>query len=300
LFFWALDLGLRYEVNNANGAWYHFQLKIARKLIFSKWKEALGGNVEVVASGSAALQPRLARVFHAAGIPIMEGYGLTETSPVIAVNCGDNDGVRFGTVGRKITDVDVMIAEDGEILVKGPNLMIGYYKNEELTKEVIDKDGWFHTGDIGCLEEGQYLKITDRKKEIFKTSGGKYIAPQQMENKYKESRFIEQIMVIGENRKHPAALIVPAFPFIKEWCKIKGINITSNTDLVTNEKVIARVTKEMTNFNKNFGSWEQIKKFELIDHDWSVDGEQLTPTMKLRRKIIMAKYDSLVKKIYGE
>lgn len=299
LFFWALNLGLRYEVNGANGAWYEFQLKIARKLIFSKWKEALGGKCEVIASGSAALQPRLARVFHAAGLPVMEGYGLTETSPVISVNCSDNDGVRFGTVGRKLNGVEVKIAEDGEICAKGDLLMMGYYKDEEKTKEVIDSEGWFHTGDIGCFVDGDFLKITDRKKEIFKTSGGKYIAPQQMENKYKESRFIEQIMVIGENKKHPAALIVPAFAFVEEWCKLKNISISSNAELIKNEKVIARINEELEGFNSQFGKWEQVKKFELIDHEWTVDTEELTPTMKLKRKNIMAKYTHLVEKIYG-
>ena len=299
LFFWALNLGLRYEVNGANGAWYEFQLKIARKLIFSKWKEALGGKCEVIASGSAALQPRLARVFHAAGLPVMEGYGLTETSPVISVNCSDNDGVRFGTVGRKLNGVEVKIAEDGEICAKGDLLMMGYYKDEEKTKEVIDSEGWFHTGDIGCFVDGDFLKITDRKKEIFKTSGGKYIAPQQMENKYKESRFIEQIMVIGENKKHPAALIVPAFAFVEEWCKLKNISISSNAELIKNENVIARINEELEGFNSQFGKWEQVKKFELIDHEWTVDTEELTPTMKLKRKNIMAKYTHLVEKIYG-
>jgi long-chain acyl-CoA synthetase len=299
LFFWALNLGLRYEINGANGAWYEFQLKIARKLIFSKWKEALGGKCEVIASGSAALQPRLARVFHAAGLPVMEGYGLTETSPVISVNCSDNDGVRFGTVGRKLNGVEVKIAEDGEICAKGDLLMMGYYKDEEKTKEVIDSEGWFHTGDIGCFVDGDFLKITDRKKEIFKTSGGKYIAPQQMENKYKESRFIEQIMVIGENKKHPAALIVPAFAFVEEWCKLKNISISSAEELIKNEKVIARINEELDSFNSQFGKWEQVKKFELIDHEWTVDTEELTPTMKLKRKNIMAKYTHLVEKIYG-
>lgn len=298
LFFWALNLGLKFEVRRS--FWYNFKLTIARKLIFSKWQEALGGNVEVVASGSAALQPRLARVFHAAGIPVMEGYGLTETSPVIAVNCEDNDGVRFGTVGRVITGVKVMIAEDGEILTKGPNLMMGYYKNQELTDEVIDKDGWFHTGDIGCFVDKDFLKITDRKKEIFKTSGGKYIAPQQMENKFKESRFIEQIMVIGEFKKHPAALIVPAFPFLTEWCDRKGLKFASKTEMVQNPQVIERIQEEVDLYNSGYGSWEQVKKFELIDHDWGIDSGEMTPTMKLKRKIILAKYDNLVKKIYGE
>ena len=229
----------------------------------------------------------------------MEGYGLTETSPVISVNCSDNDGVRFGTVGRKLSGVELKIAEDGEICAKGDLLMMGYYKDEEKTKEVIDSEGWFHTGDIGCFVDGDFLKITDRKKEIFKTSGGKYIAPQQMENKYKESRFIEQIMVIGENQKHPSALIVPAFAFIEEWCKQKEINVSSNTEIANNDKVIDRINEELEGFNSQFGKWEQVKKFELIDHEWTVDTEELTPTMKLKRKNIMAKYNHLVEKIYG-
>ncbi|MBL4625189.1 MAG: AMP-binding protein, partial [Flavobacteriales bacterium] len=210
-----------------------------------------------------------------------------------------NDGVRSGSVGRKLTGVEVKIAEDGEICVKGDLLMMGYYKEPEKTKEVIDDDGWFHTGDIGCFIDGDFLKITDRKKEIFKTSGGKYIAPQQMENKYKESRFIEQIMVIGENKKHPAALIVPAFAFVNDWCKLKGINVSSNEELAKNERVIARINQELDGFNEQFGQWEQVKKFELIDHEWTVDTEELTPTMKLKRKNIMAKYADLVEKIYG-
>ena len=245
LFFWALNLGLRYEPYGANGWWYEFRLKIARKLIFSKWQEALGGNVKVVASGSAALQPRLARVFHAAGIPIMEGYGLTETSPVITVNCEDNRGVKFTTVGRPIDGVQVKIAEDGEILTKGPNLMMGYYNKPDMTKAVIDEEGWFHTGDIGEMVDGDFLRITDRKKEIFKTSGGKYIAPQVMENKFKESRFIEQIIVIGENQKHPAALVVPDFEFLKDWCERHNLSLTAPAEMAANQQVIDRIWQEV-------------------------------------------------------
>ncbi len=302
LFFWALELGQKFEPYGANGGWYEFQLKIARKLIFSKWKEALGGEVLAVASGSAALQPRLARVFLAAGIPVMEGYGLTETSPVISVNEDLNRGTMIGTVGRIISNVEVKIADDGEILTKGPCVMMGYYKNQELTDQVIDKDGYFHTGDIGKFvgPKNDFLKITDRKKEIFKTSGGKYIAPQIMENKFKESRFIEQIMVVGEGKKHPAALIVPAFEFLQDWCKIKGYQCGSNQEMIENEKVISRIQQEVDEYNKAFGSWEQIKKFELIDHVWGIDTGELTPTLKLKRKAILAKYEHLMTKIYGE
>jgi len=299
LFFWALDLGEKYEPYGANGVWYEFQLSIARKLIFSKWKEALGGNVLAVASGSAALSPRLARVFLAAGVPVMEGYGLTETSPVATVNASHNKGLMIGTVGRVIVGVEVKIADDGEILIKGPNVMIGYYKQPEKTKEVLADDGWFSTGDIGKFVGDGFLKITDRKKEIFKTSGGKYIAPQMMENKFKESRFIEQIMVIGESQKHPAAFVVPNFEFLKDWCVRKKVPFNSNSEVIKNEKVIARIKRELDHYNESFGNWEQVKKFELVDSTWSVDTKELTPTLKLKRKFIMDKYKDLFDKIYA-
>ncbi len=300
LFFWALNLGLRYELHGANGWWYEMQLKIANKLIFVKWREALGGKVKVIVSGGAALQPRLARVFWAAKIQVLEGYGLTETSPVIAVNNFESDSVMFGTVGPVIKEVSVKIAEDGEILCKGPNVMLGYFKRPDLTSDVIDKDGWFHTGDIGTLVNDRFLKITDRKKEMFKTSGGKYIAPQAIENKFKESLFIEQIMVIGENRKFPAALIIPSFPHLKKWCEVKGIPFTTNEEMICNKEIISRIRKEVDEFNKDYGQPEQIKKFELLAHEWTVDSGELTPTLKLKRKIIMAKCEGLVEKIYKE
>ncbi|MDC1204791.1 AMP-dependent synthetase/ligase [Salibacteraceae bacterium] len=299
LFFWALDLGEKYEPYGANGVWYEFQLSIARKLIFSKWKEALGGNVLAVASGSAALSPRLARVFLAAGVPVMEGYGLTETSPVATVNAPHNKGLMIGTVGRVVDGVEVKIADDGEILIKGPNVMIGYYKQPEKTKEVLADDGWFSTGDIGKFVGDGFLKITDRKKEIFKTSGGKYIAPQMMENKFKESRFIEQIMVIGESQKHPAAFVVPNFEFLEDWCVRKKVPFNSNSEVIKNEKVIARIKRELDHYNESFGNWEQVKKFELVDSTWSVDTKELTPTLKLKRKFIMDKYKDLFDKIYA-
>ncbi len=300
LFFWALDLGLRYELNGANGWWYEARLKIANKLIFSKWREALGGSVKVIVSGGAALQPRLARVFWAAKLHVLEGYGLTETSPVIAVNNFEPNSVMFGTVGPVIKEVTVKIAEDGEILCKGPNVMLGYFKRPDLTAEVIDKEGYFHTGDIGTLVDNRFLKITDRKKEIFKTSGGKYIAPQALENKLKESLFIEQVMVIGENQKFPAALIVPSFPFLKKYCAEKGITYTTDEAMIGTSEILDRIRKEVSDFNKDFGQTERIKKFEILPKEWTVDSGELTPTLKLKRKIIMEKYKGLVEKIYGE
>jgi long-chain acyl-CoA synthetase len=298
LFFWAINLGLKYEPYGANGIWYELQLKVARKLIFSKWKEGLGGNLDLMVSGSAALQPRLARVFAAAQIPVMEGYGLTETSPVISVNDMRNRGFKIGTVGKPIKNVEVKIADDGEILCKGPNVMMGYYKDEKLTNEVIT-DGFFHTGDIGLIDNEGFLKITDRKKEMFKTSGGKYIAPQLIENAMKQSRFIEQIMVIGDGEKMPAAFIQPNFDFIKEWEKIHGIKIgETNEEIINNPKVIERIQEEIDHLNSKFGNWEQIKRFELTPDIWSIESGHLTPTLKLRRKIVMEKYKHLYTKNY--
>jgi len=298
LFFWAVSVGEEYDVVGKS-IFYKIKLAIARMLIFKKWQQALGGNVRAIASGSAALQPRLARIFLAAGIPILEGYGLTETSPVISVNCFTK-GIRIGTVGKLIDDVEVKIAEDGEILVKGPNVMMGYYNLPKETAEAIDSDGWFHTGDIGMFTEEGFLKITDRKKEIFKTSGGKYIVPQAMENKFKESRFIEQIMVIGENEKFPAALIVPGFLFIKDWAIKKNLEIGqgTNEEIISNPQVYERIQEEVDCFNKEYGNWEQIKKFVLLDKEFSIEGDELTPTLKLKRKKILAKYDKQYKEIY--
>lgn len=298
LFFWAVNLAEEYDVVGKSW-WYHFKLKVARKLIFSKWQEALGGEVRAIASGSAALQPRLARIFLAAGINVLEGYGLTETSPVISVNCLGS-GTRIGTVGPLIDDVHVKIAEDGEILVKGPNVMLGYYNLPEVTAQTIDSDGWFHTGDIGEFVEDKFLKITDRKKEIFKTSGGKYIVPQVMENKFKESRFIEQIMVIGEGQKFPAAFIVPNYNFIKDWAERKGMDYSKNSNEFISEQneVIARIQQEVESFNKGFGHWETIKRFELLPNEFTVEGGELTPTLKLKRKKIIEKYQEAFNKIY--
>lgn len=300
LFFWALELGLEFDPQEDKGWWYNFRLKIANKLIFSKWREALGGNVVAIVSGGAALQARLARVFTSAQIPILEGYGLTETSPVIAVNSLLKDGTKIGTVGKPLTNLDVKIADDGEIIVKGPSVMMGYYNLPDESKAVFDENGYFHTGDIGELVNGQYLKITDRKKEIFKTSGGKYIAPQVMENKFKESRFIEQIMVIGEGEKFAAAFIQPDFLFLKDWCDRKGLACNTNKDMVSNERVIARIQREVDSMNDNFSNYEKIKKFELLSEPLSIDSGELTPTLKLKRKNILAKYQDLYTKIYNE
>lgn len=299
LFFWALDLGMQYKPYNENGAWYEFKLKIARKLIFSKWKEALGGELELLVCGSAALQTRLSKVFSAAGIPVMEGYGLTETSPVISVNDLRNHGFRIGSVGKILEGVEVKIAKDGEILCKGPNVMVGYYKDEEQTNEVLKK-GYFHTGDIGEIDSDGFLKITDRKKEMFKTSGGKYIAPQMLENHFKQSRFIEQIMVIGDGEKMPGAFIQPCFEFLAEWSQRKGIHLgDSNEKIITNELVLNRIQKEVDVINERFGNWEKVKRFELTPDVWSIESGHLTPTMKLKRKVILEKYKNLYAKIYN-
>jgi long-chain acyl-CoA synthetase len=298
LFFWALALGHKYELDGKNGAWYEFQLKIANKLIFSKWREALGGNVGVIVSGAAALQPRLARVFTAAQINVLEGYGLTETSPVITVNRLDKGMRGFGSVGPAIKDVEVKIAEDGEVLCKGPNVMKGYYKRPDATAEVM-KDGWLYTGDIGKFENG-LLYITDRKKEIFKTSGGKYIAPQMMENKFKESVFIEQIMVIGENRKHPSALIVPSFAALIVKLEQEGVSEKDPAKLVNLPRTIEIIQSEIDQLNAGFSNYERVKKFALLPVEWSVAGTELTPKLSLKRRVIMEKYSSEIEKIYQD
>ena len=298
LFFWAVNLGLRYEPNGANGWWYEKQLSIARKLIFSKWQAALGGELKLMVSGSAPLQPRLTKVFAAAGMPIMEGYGLSETSPVVSVNDQRNNGFRVGTVGKVIEGVEVKIAENGEILVKGSNIMLGYFKDIEKTENVI-KNGYFHTGDKGEFDEDGFLKITGRTKEMFKTSGGKYVVPPLLEGELKQSLFIEQVMVIGEGEKMPAALIQPNFEFIREWIDHKKLDIgDSNQDIISSEKVIKRIQKEVDKCNTNFGNWEQIKRFELTPDVWSIEGRHLTPTMKMKREIIKEIYKDLFDKIY--
>lgn len=297
LFFWAVNLGLKYEPYGQNGWWYETKLGIARKLIFSKWKEGLGGNLGLISSGSAALQPRLARIFNAAEFGVMEGYGLTETSPVVSVNDMRNGGFRIGTVGKLVENTEVKIADDGEICVKGPQVMLGYYKDPEKSAEVL-KEGYFHTGDIGEIDSDGFLKITDRKKEMFKTSGGKYVAPQLLENRFKQSRFIEQIMVVGEGEKMPAALIQPDFEFLHGWAIENKITIPENSDIVLNEKVLAQYQEEVDLANEHFAKWEKVKQFRLTPDVWSISDGHLTPTMKLRRKIIKEMYIDLYNDIY--
>lgn len=297
LFFWAVNLGHKYELEGKS-AFYKFKLGIARKLIFSKWQEALGGNLGLMVSGSAALQPRLARIFWAAGLPIIEGYGLTETSPVIAVNPFKIGDVMFGTVGPAIPGVEIKIADDGEILTRGPHTMMGYYNAPELTDEVL-KDGWIHTGDIGTIVDGRFLKITDRKKEIFKLSAGKYIAPQMIENKLKESFFIEQAMVIGENEKFASAILMPNFTFLHDWCSIHKVQYQNNLELVTNKDVIARYQKEVNEINKSLGDHEMIKRIRLVPDTWAPETGEMSPTLKLRRNILKNKYSQIIKEIYN-
>lgn len=300
LFFWALNLGLRYQEPKKNSAFYNFQLGIARKLIFSKWKEALGGNIKLIISGGAALQERLARVFWAAGIKVLEGYGLTETSPVIAVNSWKDEDVKFGTVGRVLNNLDVKIAKDGEILVKGPSVTTGYYHNEEATKEAFTEDGYLHTGDIGEITPDGFLKITDRKKEMFKTAGGKYVAPQVIENKLMESTLIAQVMVIGENQRFPAALIVPAYEELEKYANHKGISYSSKEDLIKNEDILSKYDQIISQSMANFGHWEQVKKFKLLPKEWTIDASELTPKLSLKRKVILQKNEEIIKSIYSE
>ena len=298
LFFWAVDLGLKYEPYGQNGWWYEKQLALAKKLIFSKWQAALGGELKIMASGASALQPRLTRIFTAAGMPIMEGYGLTETSPVVSVSSMENGGFRVGTVGKIIDGITVKIAETGEILVKGHNVMMGYYKDPEKTAEVI-KDGFFHTGDKGEIDSNGFLKITGRTKEMFKTSGGKYVVPPLLEGELKQSRFIEQVMVIGEGQKMPAALIQPNFEFIKEWIDRKEMNIgKTNQEIISSEEVIKRIQTELDTCNNRFAKWEQIKVFRLTEDEWSINGGHLTPTMKMKREVIKNIYKNLYNDIY--
>ena len=297
LFFWAHGLAEKFEINKDMGALYNFQLAIANKLIFSKWREGLGNNIVCIVTGGAACQVRLIRIFTAAKIIIMEGYGLTETSPVISVNRYEESGRRFGTVGPLISGVEVKIAEDGEILCKGPNVMMGYYKRPDLTAQEIT-DGWYHTGDIGTLSADHFLKITDRKKEMFKTSGGKYVAPLPIENKLKESPFVEQVMVIGAEKKFVSALIVPSLPNLKDWARKNGIPENSDVTLLHHPKVIELYKDLVESFNKFFNHVEQIKKFELLPHEWSVDTGEMTPKLSLKRKVVMEKYRDAIERIY--
>lgn len=298
LFYWAVGLGQRYDINKSQGFFYDFKLKIANKIIFSKWREALGGNINAVVSGSAPLQPRLATIFWAAQIPVMEGYGLTESSPVISVNEVSATYNRIGTVGRIIDGVEVKIAEDGEILVKGPNVMMGYYQNPEATAKEISADGWLHTGDIGEFVEKEYLKITDRKKQMFKTSGGKYVAPSLVENKIKESILVEQVMVVGEGKKFPGALIIPNFEALKSYCDFKKIPFLSEKEVIEHPAVLDKFERDIMKLNKSFAQWEQVKQFKLIATAWTIEGGELTPTMKCKRKVILEKYKTEIESIY--
>lgn len=300
LFFWAVNLGMRYKIPDTNNAWYKFKLGIADKLIFSKWREALGGKVELIVAGGAALQPRLCTIFNAAGIPVAEGYGMTESSPVIAANRLPSTGdIRVGTVGPPVADVEVKIAHDGEILCKGTNVMMGYYKEPEMTREVIDEDGWLHTGDIGFLLEGRYLKITDRKKEMFKLSSGKYIAPQVIENKLKESSFIEQVMVIGENQKFASAIISPDFNFLHNWAIRHGVEYRDNGELIEQPQVINRYQRVVNEMNKQLGQTEQIKRFRLVQEEWTPATGELSPTLKLKRKFLTNRYAAIIEEIFS-
>lgn len=298
LFFWAVDLGKRFELNKDQGWWYNTQLRLANRLIFNKWREALGGEVKAIVTGSAACQVRLLKIFTAARVAILEGYGLTETSPVISVNRIPLADRMFGTVGPVIKGVSVKIAEDGEILCKGPNVMMGYYKRPDLTADTM-QDGWFHTGDIGMLVDNKFLKITDRKKELFKTSGGKYVAPQPIENKMKESPYIEQIMVLGADQKFVAALIVPAFAKLKDWCVKQGITYTSSKAIIREPRVVKLYHDTVEKYNPLFNHVEQVKKFELLPDEWTIDGGELTPTLKLKRKVVMEKYRGIIESIYS-
>ncbi|MBW0177239.1 long-chain fatty acid--CoA ligase [Sediminibacterium sp.] len=298
LFFWAVSLAERYDNLKSGGFWYNIQLALANKLIFSKWREALGGNVSFIVTGGAACQVKLLRIFNAARIPVFEGYGPTENSPVISVNRQAKGLTKFGTVGPLINGVELRLAEDGEICVAGPSVMEGYYKRPDLTAEAVI-NGWLHTGDIGVLEDGKFLKITDRKKELFKTSGGKYVAPQPIENKLKESPFIEQVMVVGSERKFVGALIVPSFLTLKEWMKEKGVNYTTNEDAIHNPHVLELYRELVESYNSYFNHVEQIKKFELLPQEWTIDTGEMTPKMSLKRKVVMEKFKTAIDHIYA-
>lgn len=297
IFFWAVHLANHYELEGKSW-FYNAQLRLADKLVFVKWREALGGKLRVVVSGGAALQPRLARIFTAAGIPVLEGYGLTETSPVIAVNTLEKGMRMFGTVGKPLHNVEVRIADDGEILAKGPNIMQGYYKEPQMTTDAIDAQGWFHTGDVGKLMPEGHLKITGRKKEIFKTSLGKYISPQLLENKFKESPFIDGLIVLGENQKYAAALVVPDFTHLRTWCEHKGIEYTSDKEMIKLAEIRKLFKKEIDHYNKFFGDTERLHSFELIDHEWSVETGELTANLKLKRSYILTKYKEEVERLF--
>jgi long-chain acyl-CoA synthetase len=300
IFFWAVNLGMKYKIPNGNNWFYRLKLAVADKLVFSKWREALGGKVQLIVVGGAALQPRLAIIFNAAGITVVEGYGMTESAPVISANRLPETGdVRVGTVGLPIPGVEVRIAEDGEILCKGPNVMLGYYKEPEFTREIIDSEGWLHTGDIGVMVEGRFLKITDRKKEMFKLSSGKYVAPQVIENKLKESMFIEQVMVIGENQKFASAIISPDFNFLHKWALLHGIEFRDNTELLQQPKVLTRFQRVVNEMNRQLGQTEQIRRFRLVSEEWTPNTGELSPTLKLKRKFLTQRYEKLIEEIFS-
>jgi long-chain acyl-CoA synthetase len=298
IFFWALHLALRYELKGANGWFYELKRKFYDKLVYSKWRAALGGKHLLMVSGGAALQPRLARMFTCAGINVLEGYGLTETSPVISVNDLTENGMKFGTVGKVLQGVQVRIANDGEILCKGPNVMVGYFKEPEMTRDAIDADGWFHTGDLGQIEPEGHLKITGRKKEIFKTSFGKYISPQLIEDKFKESLFIDHIIVLGEHQKFAGALIVPDFTFLKSYCGVKEIPFTTNAEIILLPRIRKRFKVEVDKYNATLGETEKIKSWDLLDSEWTSESGELTPTLKLRRNFISKKYEPVISRLF--
>lgn len=300
IFFWAVNLGLKYKQESKSSWWYKKRLQVADKLIFSKWRDALGGNIRLVGCGGAALQPRLERIFWACGIKILNMYGLTETSPIITINRQDGPDLKLGTVGALIDGVQLKIAEDGEILCKGHNVMIGYYKNEQLTEQAIDSEGWFHTGDVGYLDEGRFLVITDRKKEIFKLSSGKFIAPQKLENKIKESQCVDQVMVVGEGEKFASAIISPNINFIKEWCEKNNHIYISKEEIVQKPEMYALIQEDIKQFNKSFSKSERILRFKLVPDEWSPNTGELSPTLKLRRRYISKKYEALIDQIYGK
>ncbi len=298
LFFWAVSLAEKYDNRISGGAWYNMQLAIANKLIFSKWREALGGNISYIVTGGAACQVKLLRIFNAAKICVFEGYGPTENSPVISVNRKEKGGTKFGTVGPPVTGMEVKLQEDGEICVSGPSVMVGYYKRPDLTAETVI-DGWLHTGDIGVWDEGKFLKITDRKKELFKTSGGKYVAPQPIENKLKENPFVEQVMVVGAEKKFVGALIVPSFSSLKTWAKENDISYTSNEEIIHHPQVIKLFKELVEEYNVFFNHVEQIKKFELLPREWTIETGEMTPKMSLKRKVVMEKFRDALERIYA-
>ncbi len=298
IFWWAFHLALRYELDGANGWFYELKRRFYDRLVYSKWREIMGRDIEIIVSGGAALQPRLGRMFTCAGIHVLEGYGLTETSPVISVNDFSENGIKFGTVGPVLKNTKVKIVEDGEICVKGPGVMIGYYKEPEMTREAIDSDGWFHTGDLGHIEPEGQLAITGRKKELFKTSFGKYVSPQPIEDKFKESLFIDQMIVVGENQKFAGALIVPDFAFLKEYCKLKEIEFTTPAGMIANDRIRKRFQSEIKKYNKLFGETEQVKSWELLDHEWTLESGEIIPTLKLKRKFIHLKYKEQIDRLF--